>query len=100
MVERSELEPGTVRGEWHSPTASSGVRCDLCPRNCTLRDGQRGFCFVRERRDDDIVLTSYRSASGAVPADRNAETASRPPRALLQELIDEVFDREGPHGRA
>ncbi len=48
---------------WH--LADDGrIQCDLCPRYCNLRDGQRGFCFVRERRGDEIVLTSYGRASG------------------------------------
>jgi pyruvate formate lyase activating enzyme len=29
-----------------------------------LNEGQRGFCFVRERRGEDVVLTSYGRASG------------------------------------
>ncbi len=40
------------------------VQCDVCPRACKLRDGQRGLCFVRERRGDGIVLTSYGRSSG------------------------------------
>jgi len=64
MRARIEIEPGVVRGEWHAPTPSGRVRCELCPRQCTLHDGQRGFCFVRERRGDDVVLTSYGRASG------------------------------------
>jgi pyruvate formate lyase activating enzyme len=36
----------------------------LCPRECELHDGQRGFCFVRERRGEAVVLTSYGRASG------------------------------------
>jgi pyruvate formate lyase activating enzyme len=40
------------------------VQCDLCPRHCTLSDGQRGFCFVREARGGEVVLTSYGRASG------------------------------------
>jgi pyruvate formate lyase activating enzyme len=64
MSARLELEPGVVRGSWHAPTASGRVRCELCPRHCTLQEGQRGFCFVRERRGDDVVLTSYGRASG------------------------------------
>jgi pyruvate formate lyase activating enzyme len=40
------------------------LRCDLCPRFCTLQDGQRGFCFVRQAQGDDIVLTTYGRASG------------------------------------
>ena len=31
---------------WH--TLDDGrVQCDVCPRACKLRDGQRGLCFVR-----------------------------------------------------
>lgn len=40
------------------------IQCDLCPRICKLRDGQRGLCFVRARRGDEIVLTTYGRSSG------------------------------------
>lgn len=40
------------------------IRCDLCPRECRLQDGQRGLCFVRARRGDTLVLTTYGRASG------------------------------------
>jgi pyruvate formate lyase activating enzyme len=40
------------------------IRCDLCPRACTLRSGQRGFCFVRMATDDGIALTTYGRSSG------------------------------------
>jgi pyruvate formate lyase activating enzyme len=58
------LSPGVVRGEhWH--VLSNGrVQCDLCPRYCQLKEGQRGFCFVRKNEGDAIVLTSYGRASG------------------------------------
>jgi len=36
----------------------------LCPRYCRLHEGQRAFCFVRQRVGDAIVLTSYGKASG------------------------------------
>jgi pyruvate formate lyase activating enzyme len=36
----------------------------LCPRGCALREGQRGFCFVRQAREGGIALTSYGRASG------------------------------------
>jgi pyruvate formate lyase activating enzyme len=62
--ERAEIAPGTVKGDFHHRTASGRVRCDLCPRFCTLQDGQRGFCFVRQAQGDDIVLTTYGRASG------------------------------------
>ena len=40
------------------------IQCDLCPRECRLRDGQRGFCFVRKRDGDGLVLDTYGRSSG------------------------------------
>ena len=64
MSERTILEPGVVPGQWWHAIDLGRIQCDLCPRLCKLRDGQRGFCFVRQARDDGIVLTSYGRASG------------------------------------
>ena len=48
---------------WH--TLEDGrVQCDLCPRDCRLHEGQRGACFVRQRVDDRMVLTTYGRSSG------------------------------------
>ncbi|HWT25131.1 MAG TPA: AmmeMemoRadiSam system radical SAM enzyme [Solirubrobacteraceae bacterium] len=48
---------------WHR-LADGRLQCDVCPRACRLRDGQRGFCFVRARDGEDIVLTTYGRSSG------------------------------------
>ncbi|WP_239670985.1 hypothetical protein [Vibrio variabilis] len=40
------------------------VRCTLCPRYCTLREGKRGACFVRQAHQGEIVLTTYGRSSG------------------------------------
>src|SRR6476469_9663935 len=40
------------------------IQCDVCPRACKLREGQRGLCFVRARLDDQVVLTTYGRSSG------------------------------------
>ena len=40
------------------------IQCDLCPRFCKLREGQRGLCFIRGRLHDQMVLTSYGRSSG------------------------------------
>jgi pyruvate formate lyase activating enzyme len=40
------------------------IRCEVCPRYCTLHEGQRGLCFVRGRRGNEIVLTTYGRSSG------------------------------------
>ena len=61
---RDEIEPGVVRGEFHTRLADGRLRCDVCPRACTLHDGQRGFCFVRQAQGADVVLTSYGRSSG------------------------------------
>ncbi len=48
---------------WHA-IEDGRIQCDLCPRDCRLREGQRGACFVRQRLDDKIVLTTYGRSSG------------------------------------
>jgi pyruvate formate lyase activating enzyme len=48
---------------WHR-TGDGRVQCDVCPRECRLQEGQRGFCFVRMRQGDAIVLTTYGRSSG------------------------------------
>lgn len=48
---------------WH--TLDDGrVQCDVCPRYCKLNEGQRGLCFVRQRLDNEVVLTTYGRSSG------------------------------------
>lgn len=53
---------------WHR-LDDGRVQCDVCPRACKLRPGQRGVCFVRGRPDahgagDGVELLSYGRASG------------------------------------
>jgi pyruvate formate lyase activating enzyme len=48
---------------WHA-LPDGRVQCDVCPRACKLREGQRGLCFVRAREGDEIVLTTYGRSSG------------------------------------
>lgn len=47
-----------------SKLADGRIQCDLCPRACKLREGQRGLCFVRACQDDQVVLTTYGRSSG------------------------------------
>ena len=48
---------------WHR-LEDDRLQCDLCPRYCKLREGQRGLCYVRQRLDDEIKLVSYGRSSG------------------------------------
>jgi len=56
--------PATFPTRWWTPLADGRVRCDVCPRACSLHEGQRGLCFVRARENDEIVLTTYGRSSG------------------------------------
>jgi pyruvate formate lyase activating enzyme len=57
-------DPYTVpTRHWHA-LADGRIQCDVCPRACRLREGQRGLCFVRGRVADQVVLTSYGRSSG------------------------------------
>ncbi|HEX5477385.1 MAG TPA: AmmeMemoRadiSam system radical SAM enzyme, partial [Burkholderiales bacterium] len=57
------LAPGYPGKWWHS-LPDGRVQCDLCPRDCRLREGQRGLCFVRKREQGRMVLTTYGRSSG------------------------------------
>jgi pyruvate formate lyase activating enzyme len=48
---------------WHR-LDDGRIQCDVCPRACKLREGQRGLCFVRAREGDEVVLTTYGRSSG------------------------------------
>jgi len=56
--------PHTVSTRYWRVLEDGRVECELCPRRCRLREGQKGLCFVRARLDDEIVLTSYGRSSG------------------------------------
>jgi AmmeMemoRadiSam system radical SAM enzyme len=57
------LADGTkIGGWWH--TADGRIVCDLCPRACSLKPGDRGFCFVRENVDGKMVLNTYGRSTG------------------------------------
>jgi pyruvate formate lyase activating enzyme len=57
-------EPADEPGRFQHALDDGRIQCDLCPRACRLHDGQRAFCFVRERRGATLYLTSYGRASG------------------------------------
>ncbi|HEX9756484.1 MAG TPA: AmmeMemoRadiSam system radical SAM enzyme [Nitrospiria bacterium] len=48
---------------WHR-LEDGRIQCDLCPRFCKLNEGQQGLCFVRERQNEQVILTTYGRSSG------------------------------------
>jgi len=77
-----------MSARWWHPLDDGRIQCDVCPRECRLRDGQRGFCFVRAREGDEMVLTTYGRSSGFCvdPIEKEAARALPPGhvRALLR----------------
>jgi AmmeMemoRadiSam system radical SAM enzyme len=55
------VKPG---GWWHEVEGTDRIHCDLCPRACVLRPGDRGFCFVRENAGGEMMLTTYGRSTG------------------------------------
>jgi pyruvate formate lyase activating enzyme len=49
---------------WWTTLPDGRMECRLCPRFCKLQEGQRGFCFVRQRTGGGMVLTTYGRSSG------------------------------------
>ncbi len=62
LIDRAAVPTPAAR-YWHL-LDDGRIQCDLCPRFCKLRDGQRGLCFVRARRGDEMALTTYGRSSG------------------------------------
>ncbi len=59
-----QSSPVATPGRHWRELEDSRIQCDVCPRFCKLREGQRGLCFVRARHADQIVLTTYGRSSG------------------------------------
>ncbi len=51
-------------GRFWKAVEGERILCNLCPRNCILKEGQRGFCFVRQNLGGEMVLTTYGRSSG------------------------------------
>ncbi len=51
-------------GKFWKKIEKNRILCELCPRNCALARGQRGFCFVRQNVGGQMVLTTYGKSSG------------------------------------
>jgi AmmeMemoRadiSam system radical SAM enzyme/AmmeMemoRadiSam system protein B/AmmeMemoRadiSam system protein A len=55
---------GNALGRWWSKEPNGRILCQLCPRECHLKPGDRGFCFVRTNRDGAMVLDTYGRSTG------------------------------------
>ncbi len=49
---------------WWEQRSDGRIHCRLCPRECLLREGQRGFCYVRRVEEGRLLTEGYGSATG------------------------------------
>lgn len=60
----SKSNPAVVDTKYWHKLEDGRVQCDLCPRQCKMKEGQRGLCFVRANVENSVVLTSYGRSTG------------------------------------
>jgi pyruvate formate lyase activating enzyme len=57
-------ETAAPPARWWHEIENQKVVCRLCPRECHIPRGSRGFCFVRANVDGRLALTTYGRSSG------------------------------------
>jgi pyruvate formate lyase activating enzyme len=50
--------------DWWETKDNGKILCTLCPRYCTIGEGQKGFCFIRENIDGKLYSTGYGRPTG------------------------------------
>ena len=63
-IENKESVPGLYPGRHWEKLDDGRIQCNVCPRHCKLRPDKRGFCFVRQNVNDQMMLTTYGRSSG------------------------------------
>jgi pyruvate formate lyase activating enzyme len=61
-ISRAEAEQAglsMVEAAWYTKLERGEVRCELCPRLCILRPGDRGYCKVRANIDGTLYSLVY-----------------------------------------
>jgi len=49
----------TRRSPWYTELEGEKIRCELCPKECVLEEGERALCRVRENRDGSCYTLVY-----------------------------------------
>ena len=62
-MQRNKNIEGVPGRYWHS-LDDGRIQCDLCPRFCHLKEGQRGLCYVRGCEGGEMRLFTYGRSSG------------------------------------
>jgi pyruvate formate lyase activating enzyme len=49
---------------WWREEPDGRLLCTLCPRYCRLGEGQAGFCYIRQRQNNEIISLGYGRTTG------------------------------------
>ena len=49
---------------WWETQSNGKILCTLCPRYCTIGNGQKGFCYIRENIDNKLYSIGYGKPTG------------------------------------
>ena len=49
---------------WWQESGNNKILCTLCPRYCTIGNGQNGFCFIRKNIDGKLYSLGYGRPTG------------------------------------
>ena len=83
-------------GYWHG-LDDGRIQCDLCPRFCRLREGQRGLCYVRQRLDDEVAEDAGSVTGGTRPSNADTFEHVNVEQAVVNPFV-EFFSRDGIRG--
>jgi pyruvate formate lyase activating enzyme len=50
--------------KWWEPADNGKILCTLCPRYCTIGNGQNGFCYIRKNIDNKLYSIGYGRPTG------------------------------------
>lgn len=55
---------GLHKALWWEEPSSGKLLCTLCPRYCTIGEGQHGFCYIRQNRNNILYTSGYGRPTG------------------------------------
>jgi pyruvate formate lyase activating enzyme len=64
----------SVEARFYRKLPEGGIECELCPRHCRITDLERGYCGVRENRDDTYYTLVY-----GLPCSANIDPIEKKP---------------------
>ena len=53
------VEVNYKEAKWWETQDNGKILCTLCPRYCTIGEGQKGFCFIRENIEGTLYAIGY-----------------------------------------